>query len=130
MIKMEQAKIIKIVVAVIIAIIAIAYYFLNNKETTNYENILNNSVIVENTAKEPNITEEKNLIKVYVVGEVNSPGVVELEEGARIEEAIESAGGIKAEANLKNVNLAYEVSDGEKIYIPNVAEVDTEAESR
>ena len=69
---------------------------------------------------------------MYVTGEVITPGVVELDEGSRIEDAITSAGGIKAEASLKDINLAYEVSDGEKIYIPNQAEealTQTEQES-
>ena len=67
-------------------------------------------------------SEETGKIKVYVTGEVNSPGVIELEEGARIEDAIQKAGGIKPEANLKEINLASEIEDGEKIYVPNLVE--------
>jgi len=116
---MDKQKIIKIGIAIIIGIFAIVYYFSNTKEQTNYEDILSNEVVVENIVEE-NKEEKKSMIKVYVTGEVNSPGVIELEEGARIEDAIEGAGGIKPEANLNDVNLAYEVSDGEKIYIPNL----------
>ena len=127
---MEKSKIIKIVIAVVIGIFAIVYYFLNNNESSSYENILTDDVIVQNEVSQQK-TEEKEIekIKVYVTGEVSSPGVIELEEGARIEDAIEGAGGITAEANLKNINLAYEVEDGEKIYIPNLSENDEEEES-
>lgn len=122
---MDKEKIIKIAIAIVIGILALVYYFSNKTQTSAYENILSNEIIVENEVEE--ITEEEvSKIKVYVTGEVNSPGVIELEEGARIEDAIEGAGGIKAEANLKDINLAYEVSDGEKIYIPNLAEMETE----
>lgn len=116
---MDKSKIIKIAIAGIIGVLAIGYYFTSNKQNDNYENILTNEVLIENTVEE---TEEvkKEIIKVYVTGEVNSPGVVELEEGARIQDAIEAVGGIKPEANIQDVNLAYEVSDGEKIYIPNL----------
>lgn len=116
---MDKQKIIKIAIAVLIGIFAIVYYFSTSNKETNYEEILTNEVVIENKQDE-NIEEEKPMIKVYVTGEVNNPGVIELEEGARIEDAIENAGGIKPEANLNDVNLAYEVSDGEKIYIPNL----------
>lgn len=122
---MDKQKVIKIAIASVIGICAIVYYFLNNQKSTNYDNILSDNITVENNTKEE-VLEEKVKIKVYVTGEVNVPGVIELEEGARIQDAIEGAGGITAEANLKNINLAYEISDGEKIYIPNLSEVDSE----
>lgn len=124
---MEKQKIIKIVVILIVGCFAIVYYFLRNSKSSEYENILTSEVIVSNTSNHEEI-KETSKIKVYVTGEVNSPGVIELEEGSRIEDAIQGAGGIKAEANLKQINLAYEVEDGEKIYIPNLSEETEEAE--
>ncbi len=120
---MDKQKIIKIAIAVVIVILAIVYYF-STKEENSYDDILVNNVVIENKVEEEKQESEKesSFIKVYVAGEVNSPGVIELEEGSRIEDAIQGAGGVKAEANLKNINLAYEVSDGEKIYIPNLSE--------
>lgn len=126
---MDKPKIIKIAIAGIIGILAIIYSFSNRQETEAYDTILNNDIVVENQIEKQSITEERSTkIKVYVVGEVNLPGVVELEEGARIEDAIAGAGGVKGEADLKNINLAYEISDGEKIYIPNIAEAGQETE--
>ena len=122
---MEKEKLVKIVIAIVAGILALVYYFSNKTETEVYENILTNEIVVENEVEETT-EEEISKIKVYVTGEVNSPGVIELEEGSRIEDAIEGAGGIKSEANLKDINLAYEVSDGEKIYIPNLAELESE----
>ena len=65
-------------------------------------------------------------IKVYITGEVKNQGVIELEEGDRIADAIEKAGGQTEQASLKNVNLAYQLEDGQKIYIPNVNDNETE----
>lgn len=126
---MDKQKIIKIAIAGIVVVLAIVYYF-STKEENTYDDILASDVVVENKVEEVKQEPEKesSFIKVYVAGEVNSPGVIELEEGSRIEDAIEGAGGVKAEANLKNINLAYEVSDGEKIYIPNFSE-ESEEES-
>ena len=42
--------------------------------------------------------------------------------GARIADVIEKAGGLKENASLRNVNLAYKVEDGQKIYIPTIEE--------
>ena len=125
---MNKQTIIKIAIAIVVGILAIVYYFSNKQETNSYDDILTNTVVAENKIEEQTEKEEKSTIKVYIAGEVNMPGVIELEEGARIEDAIEKASGVKAEANLKNINLAYEVSDGEKIYIPNLAEEETEVE--
>ncbi len=120
---MDKQKIIKIAIAVIVIVLAIVYYF-STKDENTYDDILVNDAVVENTVEEvkQEAQKEPHFMKVYVAGEVNSPGVIELEEGSRIEDAIKGAGGVKAEANLKNINLAYEVSDGEKIYIPNLSE--------
>ena len=59
---------------------------------------------------------------VHVSGQVVNPGVVKLEEGARIIDAIEMAGGVTEEADLEKVNLAYLLEDAQKVYIPSKKE--------
>lgn len=61
----------------------------------------------------------KNKIYVYITGEVNVPGVVILNEGSRIVDAINSAGGTTSKANISKVNLVYVLEDGMKVNIPN-----------
>ena len=61
----------------------------------------------------------KNKIYVYITGEVNVPGVVILDEGSRIADAINAAGGTTAKANVTKVNLVYVLEDGMKVNIPN-----------
>ena len=56
------------------------------------------------------------------MGEVKNPGVVIAKEGDRIKDIIEKAGGTTEKADLKNINLAYKVEDGQKINIPNIDE--------
>lgn len=60
-----------------------------------------------------------NKIYIYITGEVNVPGVVILNEGSRIVDAINSAGGTTAKANVTKVNLVYVLEDGMKVNIPN-----------
>lgn len=56
---------------------------------------------------------------VHVVGEVRSPGVVELQAGARVQDAIAAAGGATEDAVLAGVNLARTVGDGEQLVVPD-----------
>jgi len=65
-------------------------------------------------------------IKIDVAGAVISPGVYELSEDCRVEEALSAAGGLAEGADRewvsKNLNLAAKLSDGDKLYIPKVEE--------
>lgn len=65
-------------------------------------------------------------IVVDVGGEVNSPMVVELEEGSRVGDAIEAAGGLTEKADITEINRAAFVEDGEKIYVPALVTEDGE----
>ena len=84
----------------------------NNLETTEANTNQKNEQIYKNT-------ESSEKIYVYITGEVNSPGVVLLNNGSRIVDAIEAAGGVTDKANITKVNLVYILQDGMKINIPN-----------
>ena len=57
-------------------------------------------------------------VAVHVVGQVSSPGVVEVAAGSRVIDAIAAAGGLTETADPGAVNLARLVVDGEQIYVP------------
>jgi len=61
-------------------------------------------------------------IKVYVVGEVNKPGVVTLKKGQIIQDAIELAGGPTEDADIENINLAYELRENVMIRVMSKSE--------
>ena len=58
-------------------------------------------------------------IAIHIIGEVKNEGLIYLPEGSRVADAIQEAGGETKEADLSQVNLAYELQDGQKLYIPN-----------
>lgn len=62
---------------------------------------------------------EEDKICIYITGEVNNSGVYYLENGSRIIDAINLAGGTTNNANLSKINLAYVLEDGMKINIPS-----------
>ncbi len=79
----------------------------------------------ENLLEETNVLYQENeekMIIVHVAGFVENPGIVKLKEGSRIADAIEAAGGELLDADLSNVNLAYMLEDGQKLYIPGISE--------
>ncbi len=65
------------------------------------------------------------VVVVQVVGQVRHPGVVTLHSGARVEDAVEAAGGATTSADLTRVNLARKVVDGEQIQVPKPGEAVT-----
>ena len=68
-----------------------------------------------------NVTEAEEIL-VHVSGCVKEEKIVSLPDGSRVNDAIEAAGGLTKEADLSNINLAYILEDGEKIYIPKKGE--------
>lgn len=66
--------------------------------------------------------ESSEMIVVYVCGAVEKPGVVKLKAGSRVFEAIEKAGGMTSEADSVYLNLAGELTDGVKVYVPTLEE--------
>lgn len=123
-----KTKIIIAVGAIIIAITVGIYFYKTTKDNSEIEITEDN--LTTNTAVENSneTVEENNTIVVHITGEVNYPGVVVLKEGARVVDAIEAGGGETDEADLSSLNLAYMLSDGEKIYVPNKEETSQERE--
>lgn len=123
--KLKNNKKIIIIIGVIILII-ISIYVLTKIDEYNYEE--NN--YEEYFAEEENIIKEeaKKVIVVHIIGEINKPGIVELEEGARVIDAIKKAGCTTEKADLAQINLAYILKDGQKIYIPNTEDNDKKIE--
>ena len=57
-------------------------------------------------------------VKVQVSGAVANPGVYDLTAGDRVEQAVASAGGPTADADLAAVNLAAKVKDEMRVVVP------------
>ncbi len=59
-------------------------------------------------------------LQIYVSGAVQAPGIYQLEDGARAQDAIEAAGGLREDANLERVNLARKLKDGYQVNVPSL----------
>ena len=118
-----QNKKFKIIVGVIVSIIiCIVYYYIYVKDTSE-EIVSEDKYKISNQETEENIRIEKEKqeaekIYIHISGAVNKEGVIELNKDSRICDAVEKAEGFKEDANIKDINLAYKLEDGMKIYIP------------
>jgi competence protein ComEA len=65
-------------------------------------------------------------IYVDVEGAVQKAGVYKLKSGSRIYQAIKSAGGLREDASIQNLNQAELLEDGQKIYIFSQNEYEAE----
>lgn len=108
-----------IFLSIIVGVLGIylVYHYVTNSSSEYIEE----NIYIETN----NQLEEKNKIFLHITGEVNSPGIIEIDEGARLVDVIEAAGGFTENAEINKINLAYLVKDGQKINIPNVNSVDT-----
>jgi len=70
------------------------------------------------------------LIRVHVTGLVNMPGVYTLPETARLEDAIQAAGGLLEEADPQSLNLAAALVDGQRLTIPPAQDVPLTTDDR
>ena len=112
----------------ILALGGILYYiFQDQEEYIDFEqlDVIENNGIenkIEDTVEDSAKKEEEHIIVVHISGQVVNPGVISLKEGARIIDAIQEAGGLTNKADISEVNLAYVLSDAQKIYIPSIEE--------
>ena len=57
-------------------------------------------------------------VLVHVAGEVRRPGVYSVRNGARVNDAVQLAGGLTRRAEQTGVNLVAKVADGQQVIVP------------
>lgn len=113
---------------ILLIVLFIAYRLFNNKNAMIDSSISNTkdfSIVedneVESTDKLETINENED-IYIHISGRVKSPGLLVLEKGSRLIDAVKAAGGLDEDADLDKINLAKKLTDEEKIYIPFIGE--------
>jgi len=120
----KQICILIVIIAIMVITIGAYIYKTMNK---NDENIyINDNIRTLNEISDEDIESEykDDKILVHVIGCVKDTGIVILNSGDRIIDAIEAAGGETEEADLNKLNLAYVLNDGEKLYVPSIYDTD------
>ena len=120
---LKKNKLLYICVCIFIIIICIIICCTidSNDKNNDYSYLVTQENIVEeNNIEDISEKNKEEYIYVHITGEVINPGVIAVKEGDRIKDIVEKAGGFTEEADTEKVNLAYKVSDGQKINIPNI----------
>lgn len=86
------------------------FYYLYTQEDTT-------PIITDNMQTQIQDKQEDTTITVYVSGEVNSPGLVELPSDSRIADAIKACGDFTPQADKAKINLAQKLTDGMQIQV-------------
>lgn len=125
-----QKKLIKYIMPVVIIIIGVLWYLLSGglqgADMSNgpfievRQDDKSQSETHETTEQMPT---SAKVIAVHICGAVVNPGVYFFEEGVRVLQVIEAAGGICGNGMQDYLNLAQRVNDGDRIYVPTEEEV-------
>ncbi|AIW83275.1 Competence protein ComEA helix-hairpin-helix repeat protein [Bacillus mycoides] len=107
---------------VIIGTLIFLFFWKTNQQTER--SLITTEVQVKDVEKKskPKVLdtkEQKKIIIIDVKGAVFKEGVYEMKEGDRVKEAVEKAGGLLPDADVKKVNLAQMVQDQMLLYVPN-----------
>ena len=108
----------------LLAASTIAFFKLNNEKTEVEDNFVANNEIITKEVSEVAKQEE---VKLYfdIKGSVKKPGVYEFNQGDRIIDAINKAGGLTKNATTNNLNLSKKLTNEMVIYVFNKNELTT-----
>jgi len=101
-------------------VLCVFIYFFTNEQNNN--TILPSELYVSQNTIQEGV--ENNTIIIHIDGEVMNPGIISLPTEARISDAIDAAGGTTELADISKINLAYKLSDGQKLKIPSIYDVE------
>lgn len=91
-----------------------------NRSESQESNMKSTKETGNNSNEDDTIQDE---VYVQICGAVNQPGVYKVKNSLRVFEAIKIAGGVTEEGATDELNLAANVSDEMKIYVPTKTEV-------
>lgn len=109
------------ILAVVCAGIFYCFYVETKPDITEAWEEEKTDPIAESTvlSEADNYKEEQPKIWVHICGEVNAPGVYEMDQGSRICDLLALADGVTEDGDENALNLARILEDGERVVIPN-----------
>ncbi len=119
----DRNKRIILIIGAYIAILSVFIFIKKGKtdlDLSNQLSLTQNEIEVQD---ELFSTDESNEIYIHISGEIHYPGLIKLNKGDRLFDAIDLAGGMTELADLDQINLSIILQDEDKIYIPKKGEV-------
>ncbi len=100
----------KYMILILCIFITITSSFIVNSNLYNKKGLVINGIYMTKS--------DKNMIRVYIDGEVNRPGYIDIPKGETLEYAINKAKGITQNADIQDIDLNRKLKSHEKIIIP------------
>jgi len=110
-----------IVFVLIVIAILVGVFFMNKQESSDHLVEADFAQSIQLEEEENDIIEDEKLI-VDIKGEVEKPGVYEMNHDARVADVVTIAGGFTTNADEKQINLAQKVIDEMVIIVPKEGE--------
>lgn len=120
----KDKKRLAFIVLIYVALFGIFYITKSNSENSpkyQFANTLDEQNEYIPLEEENNISESEEIF-IHISGEINYPGLIKLNKGQRLYEAIEIAGGMTENADINQINLSVVLNDQDKVYIPSIDE--------
>lgn len=116
--EISKEKIIKIALPLLVLLGGGIFFNRQQTETTE----TNESFWASTAASSQTIQSADNVLYADIKGAVVKPGMYRFEEGDRLIDLINTAGGFHQEADQSQVNLAKRIQDQEVVYVPKQGE--------
>lgn len=120
--KLDRNKILYILIVLVFLGVFWGWYYFRTADGVEMT-VSDVETLSEDSNKTANSNGKDERIMVHITGAVKNPGVVTINQDARLFEAIELVGGLTVTADVNTLNLARKIQDEEKIYIPTTGEV-------
>lgn len=118
---LNKEKIKRAALPITVAAALLLFWFLGGSDEEDLKGDAGKDVsditVEERTESEEGGNYENSDIYVDISGCVLNPGVYKVEAGTRLFQLIEKAGGLTEDADIRELNRAEEVSDGQKVII-------------
>lgn len=103
-------------IVAVLLVVGIGYFTSNHHDSSSESNY--SKTIAVGSSSSSNSINNSSTVWIDIKGAVKKPGVYQLKATSRVNEALYAAQGPLANADLKQVNLAKQLTDQQMIYIP------------
>ena len=118
--RMEQSVLVVLVLAILGALFVLSFAYGRRQREHTEAPFLETASVPDAAAPAADVPADQ--IVVHVAGAVKCPGVYRFSRSARIDDAIRTAGGARADGYPDGLNLAASLADGQRICVPTRAE--------
>lgn len=117
----------KYIAAVILIMTASFFYklYISGDLSGIKASVTNESIIdtLDTTIPSSSIESMSQVIKIYICGHINTPGIYEVEKYSILNDVVVMADGLTDDASASHINLVYILKENLTIYIPSENEI-------